>query len=238
MPTTLESDGVAPLEFCIIARKAAVFGEGGGKETGPPMSGVSPVPGVRPVRGVSPVRKEEGSKAGRGWSLLEFGWGPASIAGDSGPDRNEFDMPEAEKPHVYDGSDGDEMLASGGSTGFVSGGEPEWARSDCCWWEEEGRAASSLAEVELEEAAEERVGDFWRVLTDESLEGRAKDCSKGLGSRSKVVRRGLGRAERAEADEEEGRTSGTSGALAGARSWSGEGTLAGAWTWVAMTTPD
>ena len=236
VPTTLERDGVAPLEFCIIARKAAVFGDGGGNETGPPMSGVSPVPGVRPVRGVSPVRKEVGSKAGRGWSLLELGWGPASIAGDSGPDRNEFDMPDAEKPHVYDGSDGDEMLASGGRTGLDSGGEPECARSGC-WWEEEGRA-SSLAEVELEEAAEERVGDFCSVLTDESLDGRAKDCSKGLGSRSNVVRRGLGSDGRADADEEEGRASGTSGALGGARSWSGEGTLAGAWTWVAMTTPD
>jgi len=31
------------------ARKAAVFGEGGGKETGPPTSGVRPVDGVRPV---------------------------------------------------------------------------------------------------------------------------------------------------------------------------------------------
>jgi len=38
------------------ARKAAVLGEGGGKETGPPISGVRPVPGVSPVRGVRPVR--------------------------------------------------------------------------------------------------------------------------------------------------------------------------------------
>ena len=38
---------------------------------------------------------------------------------------------------------------------------------------------------------ESRVGDFcWWVRTDESLECRAKDCSKGLGSRSKLLRRG------------------------------------------------
>ena len=49
----------------IMCRKAAVLGEGGGKETGPPMRGVRPVPvpGVRPVRGVSPERKLVGSKA-------------------------------------------------------------------------------------------------------------------------------------------------------------------------------
>lgn len=35
-------------------------------------------------------------------------------------------------------------------------------------------------------------GDFWCVLSEESLEGRAKDCSKGLGSRSKVLRLGRG----------------------------------------------
>ena len=37
-----------------------------------------------------------------------------------------------------------------------------------------------------------RRGDFWCVLSEESLEGRAKDCSKGLGSRSKVERLGRG----------------------------------------------
>ena len=37
-------------------------------------------------------------------------------------------------------------------------------------------------------AVEESVeGEFW-VRMEESLEGRAKDCSKGLGSRSKVLR--------------------------------------------------
>lgn len=51
---------VAFAEFELLlfmrARKAAVLGEGGGKETGPPTRGVRPVPGVRPVRGVKPVR--------------------------------------------------------------------------------------------------------------------------------------------------------------------------------------
>jgi hypothetical protein len=32
---------------------------------------------------------------------------------------------------------------------------------------------------------EEDEGDFWRVRRAESLEGRANDCSNGLGSRSK-----------------------------------------------------
>lgn len=50
----------APPEF-IIARNAAVLGEGGGKATGPPTRGVSPVDGVRPVRKVP-----EGSKPKRG----------------------------------------------------------------------------------------------------------------------------------------------------------------------------
>jgi len=87
VPATEERD-VGPLLF-IMARKAAVLGEGGGKETGPPMSGVSPVPGVNPVRGVSPVRKAAGSKAGMGCS--DCCWGPVSIAGDNGPDLSELE---------------------------------------------------------------------------------------------------------------------------------------------------
>lgn len=56
-------DKEPPLELLfIMARNAAVFGLGGGKDTGPPMRGVRPVAGVSPVRGVRPVRKEAGSK--------------------------------------------------------------------------------------------------------------------------------------------------------------------------------
>ena len=62
VPATVERLGVA-VELFIMARKAAVFGLGGGKLTGPPMRGVRPVPGVRPVLGVRPVRKLVGSKA-------------------------------------------------------------------------------------------------------------------------------------------------------------------------------
>lgn len=62
VPATDEREGVDE-ELFIMARKAAVFGLGGGKLTGPPMRGVRPVPGVRPVLGVRPVRKAEGSKA-------------------------------------------------------------------------------------------------------------------------------------------------------------------------------
>jgi hypothetical protein len=57
---------VEPFAPCIMLIKAAVLGDGGGKVTPEPMSGVRPVPGVRPVRGVSPVRKLAGSK-GRGF---------------------------------------------------------------------------------------------------------------------------------------------------------------------------
>ena len=60
-----------PEELLIIARKAAVPGLGGGNETGPPMSGVSPEPGVNPVRGVRPVLKDDGSK---GAEAAERGW--------------------------------------------------------------------------------------------------------------------------------------------------------------------
>jgi hypothetical protein len=52
----------------IMLRKAAVFGDGGGKDIGPPRRGVRPVPGVNPVRGVSPVRNEFASN---GW-LVAF----------------------------------------------------------------------------------------------------------------------------------------------------------------------
>ena len=74
----------------MIERKAAVPGDGGK----PPTRGVRPVPGVRPVRGVRPVlgvrpvRKLLGSK-GR-WDCSVVGWGPASMAGESGPARREF----------------------------------------------------------------------------------------------------------------------------------------------------
>ena len=85
-----------PLLF-IIARNAAVLGDGGGKETGPPMSGVSPVPGVRPVRGVSPVRKAAGSNAASGCS--DCCWGAVSMAGLRGPDLRELESEAEEKAH-------------------------------------------------------------------------------------------------------------------------------------------
>ena len=44
-------DAAAEFEL-YIAIKAAVLGEGRGKETGPPTRGVRPVEGVRPVRNV------------------------------------------------------------------------------------------------------------------------------------------------------------------------------------------
>ena len=96
MVATFEREA-ALLELMRLSQ-AVVPGEGGGKTD--PMIGVSPVPGVKPVRGVSPVRKVAGSKLGSGWSLLLFGWGPASIAGERGPDLSELDKPADEKPHA------------------------------------------------------------------------------------------------------------------------------------------
>lgn len=74
----------------IIDKKAAVLGDGGGKEIGPARRGVSPVPGVRPVRGVRPVLKSvEDDDCGS--------CGPASMAGESGPARRELESAEAGK---------------------------------------------------------------------------------------------------------------------------------------------
>ena len=54
-------DKPGPLLFVTIARKAAVFGLGGGKEPEAPPKGVKPV--LKFVKsGVKPVRKELGSK--------------------------------------------------------------------------------------------------------------------------------------------------------------------------------
>lgn len=74
----------------IIDKKAAVLGDGGGKEIGPARRGVSPEPGVRPVRGVRPVLKsaeEDGCGS----------WGPASMAGERGPARRELESADAGK---------------------------------------------------------------------------------------------------------------------------------------------
>ena len=76
-------------------RKAAVFGEAGGKETGPPRRGVRPVPGVRPMRGVRPVLKAAGSNAAR-VCCSDCCCGPVSMAGESGPDRNELENDDEE----------------------------------------------------------------------------------------------------------------------------------------------
>lgn len=121
-----------------MARNAAVLGEGGGKEVGPPASGVSPVRKLL-RSGVNPVRKDCGSKPLLGlaaeerptpWDeepapfppwLDEF-CGPASMAGLSGPARREpvrlvdqgKDGVAAESP------EGEVMDATGGSTVLYS----------------------------------------------------------------------------------------------------------------------
>jgi len=73
----------------IIDKKAAVLGDGGGKEIGPARRGVRPEPGVRPVRGVRPVLKSAEDGCGS--------CGPASIAGERGPARRELESADAGK---------------------------------------------------------------------------------------------------------------------------------------------
>jgi hypothetical protein len=124
---------VAPdADELIMLRKAAVFGDGGGKDTGPPIRGVRPVPGVSPVRGVRPVRKLDGSNAS--WASPFCCCGPASIAGERGPALRELDNEVEEKPHWY-WSEGDAMDSIGGRMGLGGeGGLPSRVRPD----EEEG----------------------------------------------------------------------------------------------------
>lgn len=74
-------DRPGPLELVTMAKKAAVFGLGGGKEAPVAPRGVRPVLKVD-RSGVKPVRKAEGSKDD---------CGPASMAGDRGPERNELE---------------------------------------------------------------------------------------------------------------------------------------------------
>ena len=58
---------------------------------------------------------------------------------------------------------------------------------------DDGRECASLEEPSMDEGPEEScLGEFWRVRMEESLVGREKDCSNGLGSRSRLLRRGLG----------------------------------------------
>lgn len=212
----------APPEF-IIARNAAVLGEGGGKATGPPTRGTR---GVRPVEGVRPVRNvPEGSKPNNGGcteaalaaraatdvdgcdALDAAGWvcGPASIAGDNGPERNELEMPAEENDHEYDGSDGDVIDASGGSIGFgVSPSFPvrELLREcafpfDVCegdFLSDGGEPALTVLAPSLlsgtllpvAAALSDDRDDEERDVRDET----EKDCSKGLGSKSKLFRSG------------------------------------------------
>ena len=75
-----------------IARNAAVLGDGGGKETGPPTRGVRPLEGVRPVR----PKEVEVSKLVMGIRACCCCCcgccgccGPGSIAGERGPERRE-----------------------------------------------------------------------------------------------------------------------------------------------------
>lgn len=99
--------GAPEVLLTMAARKAAVLGEGGGNDMPPPR-------GVRPVlkldkSGVKPVRNELGSK----WELC----GPASMAGDKGPDLNELVRP-ADHGYALVSPAGEVMEATGGSRGL------------------------------------------------------------------------------------------------------------------------
>lgn len=95
------------------AKRAAVLGDGGGKPPGPPIRGVRP---VRLTSGVNPVRTNELSKAPRPSEGVCCDAGPASIAGDRGPERSEEARPHDPKPW----SAGLSRAAKGGNIGFTS----------------------------------------------------------------------------------------------------------------------
>jgi len=127
----------------IMLRKAAVLGDGGGNDTGPPIRGVRPVPGVSPVRGVRPVRKLDVSNAS--WASPLGCCGPASMAGDRGPALRELAMEVEEKPHWY-WSEGEAIDSIGGRMGLVcEGGLPSRVRPD----EEEGVRGGPLVTLLL-----------------------------------------------------------------------------------------
>lgn len=117
-----------------MAMKAAVLGDGGGNDVGPPMSGVSP---VRLTSGVSPVRMtsklDPGPLITPWWvpeaplgcaEAGEYWAGPASIAGERGPARRLFtsaDPPLPKPQEKSPGAEGEAMDAIGGNFGFDSG---------------------------------------------------------------------------------------------------------------------
>jgi hypothetical protein len=58
----------------VISREAAVLGDAGGEDTGPPIRGERPVPGVSHVSGIGSVQKLDGVGGGsRRCALMEAG---------------------------------------------------------------------------------------------------------------------------------------------------------------------
>lgn len=102
-PPTLIPLDTPEVWLVTMAKKAAVLGDGGGKETGPPTSGVRP---VRPTSGVRPVRKAgcEGSQPPTvvlvpiDPARAACSFGPLRRAGDSGPLRRLPESPELPSP--------------------------------------------------------------------------------------------------------------------------------------------
>ena len=81
--------------------------------------------------------------------MLEFGWGPASMAGERGPDLRELESPAEEKPHAYAGSEGELRASMGGRVGFAlsSRSAAFEAGRDSSW--EEREAEERVAESGL-----------------------------------------------------------------------------------------
>jgi hypothetical protein len=184
----------AVVEFVTILKRAWVFGDGGGNETGPPTSGVRP---VRLTSGVNPVLMNDGSK-GRCEETLteeepftapdkdeELGCccGPASIAGDKGPDRRD---PVANHGKPDDGSEGDARDARGGRVG-LGVADSSWVVFELPF----GFVFPLLLLLpfELELGRESLlllsgVGEGWRMEGGDLRE--ENDCSNGFGSRSRL----------------------------------------------------
>jgi hypothetical protein len=119
-------------------------------------------------------------------------WGPASIAGERGPARREFVREGVVKDHPpYVGSAGEEMEASGGRTGREGEVLRFLLEEEFVGERESLRAESILFLVESLEPTEwmgEEEPLLLRTFEDDDRGVAEKDCSKGLGSRSKSER--------------------------------------------------
>ena len=161
----------------IMAKRAAVAGDGGGKEMLPDGA-----------RGVSPVRRVVGSKRECAPDVLDD-VGPVRSAGERGPDRNESTSQRKEPtssftPPGVPMSEGNLPIGPSPELGVARGtlddGLMDLARRTAATPgrldEEEGPATA------LALAARGREGSYVCSGGNDECRGPEKDCSKGFGS--------------------------------------------------------